>query len=213
MSIVVPKPGEPLVEEDRLPTKPWYNYLTQNANELANVTTVTTADIEAAIDAASTEFKINSGTVAITTGQTEHNFTDLPANITRLTIDFDGVALTSVAETILVKLGTTTAIVSSGYISNSVQFSSVAVFGHISTAGFAITAGSSTAIIRGHMIITRVTSNHWVQSHSASRTSIASCAGGGDVSLVGELGQVRITNSDTANNVFRLGQANIHWEF
>lgn len=213
MSIVVPKPGEPLVEEDRLPTKPWYNYLTQNANELANVTTVTTADIEAAIDAASTEFKINSGISSTSTGGTEHSFTSLPSSIKRLTVTWDSISLSSVANYV-VQLGTSLGTASSGYFSMASFISSSAEsIAFASTSGFlTLASGTSGSGVLGNMEIMRLTSDTWIATHSGASTSRA-LNGAGRVTLGSELTQVRLASTSTANNVFRTGQVNIHWEF
>ena len=213
MSIVVPKPGEPLVEEDRLPTKPWYNYLTQNANELANVTTVTTADIEAAIDAASTEFKINSGTASTSTGGTEHSFTGIPSSVKRLTILWDGINLSSVAN-FLVQLGTSSGTAVTGYDSvDSAITSSFEALPASATAGFLISSHTSAITVSGVMTISRLTSHRWIATRSGQSTSNRVFHGAGRVSLGSELTQIRLTSTSTANNVFRAGQVNIYWEF
>lgn len=218
VGIPIPPPQEPLTSNDRANDN-WYRYWdgqSRSINDLSTSLAALTSNVSA-ITTVSTSGTINSGTVGTTGGDTI-TFTGIPANVKRVTVLMEQVALSSVGG-FLVQLGTSVGAVSAGYLSAGTRVDSTggsATFS--STIGFRMVgAGSTGAGINICMEINRVTSHTWVSGHTGgtyiSSTGAHTHYGGGSVALGGQLERVIITNTATANNVFVAGQANIFWEF
>lgn len=155
---------------------------------------------------------INLGTSVASTSGTSIDFTGIPSWVNRITVMFRGVSLSG-SSYYLVQVGSGT-FQTSGYESAS----GVNAGGNVndvitSASGFIIrnSAGAS-ALTRGAMVLSRITGNTWVSSHSlADRASVTASQGGGDVALSGALDRVRITTVN-GTDTFDAGTINIAWE-
>lgn len=155
---------------------------------------------------------ITAGTAQVTTSGTEVDFLSLPAGLKRITIMFNAISLSS-TDSILVQIGDSGGIESTGYVSTS-----AAVFGanttscDSSTSSFLFRLANATRVISGHMILTHLGSNLWVSSHSGGSTAGGPLAivGGGTKTLTGELDRVRIAAG--GGNTLDSGSVNIFYE-
>lgn len=154
---------------------------------------------------------ITAGTAQNTTSGTSVDFTGLPSGLNRITIILDGVSNNGVND-FLVQIGDSGGLETTGYVSGSTAIAGGSVASAQSTSGFIITCDDSNRTNHGHMIITRVTGNTWVASHSVGAVagSAGSAVGGGSKTLSGELDRVRFLTSGI--NTFDAGQVNIFYE-
>ena len=117
----------------------------------------------------------------------------LAAGTKRITVAFSAVGVDTAGEDLLVQLGDSGGIETSGYVSTSGdQLGSI----ESSTAGFIMDCGAGASTLwSGHMVLTLLDSstNAWVSSHSGKGTTGRMKAGGGDKALSAELTQVKIT--------------------
>jgi hypothetical protein len=150
---------------------------------------------------------LNAGTAQATTSGTAFDFNSLPAGLRRITIIFDRVSLSG-TDNLLVQLGDSGGLETTGYTSLSEYESSIVT----STSGFIIRNAVAGRSFSGHMLLTRVTADTWVQSHAGcdDQTSAHSTIGGGRKGVSAELDRVRITRTGT--DTFDLGQVNIIYE-
>ena len=148
----------------------------------------------------STELRpLELGTAVASTSGTSIDFTGIPSWAKRVTVMFNGVSLSSTASLLLVRLGTSGGLQTSGYVSNS----------GLSTAtnGLCIQTGAAAAnTLYGHLLLTRISGNTWVSSHTANGGN----SGSGGVTLSGTLDRLSILNN--ASNNFDAGSINIMWE-
>ena len=149
---------------------------------------------------------VNSATAQNSTSGTAINFTGIPAGIKRITVMFNGVS-GSGTSAFLVQIGSG-AIANTGYIATSVNNVSGAIN---STIGYPLNSGTATNTLIGHMVITLVSGNIWVSSHSTYVTSGVAVYGGGTVTLSGTLDRVRITTVN-GTDTFDAGSINILYE-
>ncbi|WP_395652467.1 hypothetical protein [Brevundimonas sp.] len=167
-----------------------------------NTLTLQAATATSAVNTLSTAVASTSGTAI--------DFTNLPPWVKRITVMFQGTSHSATAN-ILVQLGTgSTTYTTSGYIANSIACESAGNTATSSTAGFVVFTSAAAAIISGHMIITNISGNNWVSSHTTKRNTTTLVFGGGDVSLGAVLTAVRITTSST--DTFDAGSVNILYE-
>lgn len=150
------------------------------------------------------ETAINNGTEQATTSGTEFDFTGIPAGTKRVTVIFDEVGLTG-SDNMLVRLGDATSVEATGYISSSGDSGAV----NNSTTGFIIRM--TTGNLSGTMVLTRISGNSWVSSHSTKFTTSAEASGGGTKTLTGDLTRIRIIRN--GSNTFNNGSANIMYEY
>lgn len=150
-----------------------------------------------------------STAVASTSG-TSIDFTGLPSWIKRITVQFQGVSLSSTAH-LLVQLGTgSTTFTTSGYLSTALAAVGGGNTLTSSTAGFIEYLASAAGVYSGHMILTNISGNNWVSSHVGKYSTAVVCSGAGDVSLGAVLTAVRITTTST--DTFDAGTINILYE-
>jgi hypothetical protein len=153
---------------------------------------------------------LTSGTAVTLTTQTSVDFTSIPSWVKRITVNFQGTSLSATAN-ILVQLGTgSTSYTTSGYISTSVACQAAGNTVTSSTAGFVLIDASAAGIISGRLIITNISGNNWVSSHTAKRDTTTLLFGAGDISLGAVLTAVRITSTST--DTFDAGSINILYE-
>jgi len=152
---------------------------------------------------------ITSGTAQVSTSGTNIDFTDIPSWVKRVTVMFSGVS-TNGANSLLVQLGDSGGVETTGYISTSVQISGGGLTAD-ATVGFVIRSATASNVFSGSMVIMNINGNDWVSQHSVKQTTIAIACGAGDKSLSGTLDRVRITTFG-GTDTFDAGSINILYE-
>lgn len=152
---------------------------------------------------------ITSGTVQVSTSGTNIDFTGIPSWVKRVTVMFYGVS-TSGTNSILVQLGDSGGVETTGYISTSVQLSGGGLT-DTSTAGFIIRSATASNVFSGSMVIENVNGNDWVSQSIVKQTTIAIAVGAGDKSLSATLDRVRITTVG-GTDTFDAGSINTLYE-
>ena len=180
-------------------------------NKTLTSPTLTSPTITGAVMSSMGSSVITAGTAVASTSGTSIDFTALPSWVKRVTVIFNGVSLSATAN-ILVQLGTgSTTYTTSGYTSISVVCQSGGNSVNSSTAGFVILDGAAARVVSGHMIITNISSNNWISSHTGKiDASTSPLFGAGDVSLGAALTAIRITSTST--DTFDAGSINILYE-
>jgi len=154
---------------------------------------------------------INTLTAQASTSGTAINFTGIPSGARRVTVMFSGVSTNGVSD-LLVQVGTSGGVASTGYISTgNVYNQSNGTGGSNSTAGFLIRSNSASNIFSGAMVILLLGSNVWVSYHTAKSLTNGVVSGGGDVTLGGTLDRVRITTVN-GTDTFDAGSINVLYE-
>lgn len=153
---------------------------------------------------------IRSGTAVASTSGTSIDFTSLPTGIKRITVMLNGVSLSGTSS-LLIQVGAGS-VTTTGYVSSTaVPINASASAALTSTAGFIEYIAAAANVIYGHVVITNVSSNIWVSSHSIGFNGLASASGGGAVTLSGALDRVRITTVN-GTDTFDAGSVNILFE-
>jgi len=140
-------------------------------------------------------------------GSTEANFTGIPADVRQVTVMFDELSISG-NDDLLIQLGDSSGIETSGYISRSVWTNASE-----STAGMIIRGTSSAYKWTGTMTFTRVhTSNKFLQTHTLIDTANnGQRIGAGSKTLSGELTQLKVKPS--GSNTFDGGSVSITWSY
>jgi hypothetical protein len=153
---------------------------------------------------------ITMATAVASTSGTAIDFTGIPSGVKRITVMFNGVSANGSSPR-LVQIGISTGIENSGYVAygggGGLSITS-------STAGYPIYNGNAADTIHGHLLITNVSGNTWVSSHSAGLAGSGAnyfIAGGGSKTLGGTLDRVRITSTN-GTDTFDAGSINILYE-
>ena len=149
---------------------------------------------------------ITLGTPISLNGVSAGDFTAIPANVNRVNVIIRG-AGTGDINALLVQLGTSGGVVTTGYVSDSSTWDHGA--GTSSTSGF-IMFGNNINVFSGVMRLDRLTGNTWVASHSGRFLGTYGITGGGDITLAAMLDRIRVTNVGAAT--FNSGTVNISWE-
>ena len=113
----------------------------------------------------------------------------------------------------MLQIGTSSGLVTSGYISAAGYTGSGARDGTTSTAGFIMGDGGATADKTvGSAVIQTIGSNTWCMS-SVTSDGVAEYVkmGGGSITLGGVLDRIRLTN--VGGQTFDHGSVNIAWEY
>jgi len=158
--------------------------------------------------------KIVQGTAVTLTSQTSVDFGSIPSWVKRITFNFSGVS-TNGTSPMVVRLGTSGGIVSSGYLGSS-QSSSVTVASQNWTSGFGTRASTTAAadVYHGlwHITLLNASTNTWCSSHvmGLSNTALMDY-GAGSVALSGALTTVRLTTLN-GTDTFDAGSVNILYE-
>jgi len=152
-----------------------------------------------------------AGTAVASTSGTSIDFTGIPSWVRRITVMFNGVS-TNGTSIVQVQIGAGS-VTTSGYLSYAVRLANAAaVSGQAVTSGFHLQNQSASAVRNGHMVLTNVSSNVWVESHAMGDSSdAATLVGGGSLSLGGTLDRVRITTVN-GTDTFDAGSINILYE-
>jgi len=155
---------------------------------------------------------ITSGTAVTSTSGTAIDFTGIPSGVKRVTLMFRDVSTTGV-NSILVQIGTSSGIVSTGYagVGSLCANGNTPAVG-ASTTGFLIFNDQAADLKTGHMIITLAGSNIYISSHTfgGDSTRDTVCWGGSSVNLGGVMDRIRITTNSA--NTFDSGLMNILYE-
>ena len=148
---------------------------------------------------------ITTDTTQATTSGTAFNFTSIPSTVKRISVLFRGISLSG-SDGLLVQLGTSGGLVTSGYASLSHWGGG----GLSSTSGFMVDGVGNANIMSGIMTIAHMGSNIYVASHSCKYNTSNGVFGGGDVSIGGTVDRLTVTRS--GSNTFDAGSINIMYE-
>jgi len=155
--------------------------------------------------------KLTSGTsVATTSGTSVSVSTTIPSWVKRITIMFDAISLSG-SDNLLVRLGTSGSVASTGYTSTS----GVVVSGNntvvdSNTTGFVVSIGDNGRSLSGTMTIALISGTKWISSHAARSGSGRANTGGGVVDISGTLTQIQLV--PTGGNSFANGSVNIMYD-
>jgi hypothetical protein len=145
-----------------------------------------------------------------TTSGTFKDFTGIPSWVKRVTVMFNEVSSNGSSNR-LIQLGTGSSVfTTSGYLSTS-----SAVAGTVattsSTAGFVFLTDNAAFVNSGHVVITNISGNIWVESGVLKDATTQMCFGAGSVSLSAPLTAVRVTSAN-GTDTFDAGSINILYE-
>lgn len=158
--------------------------------------------VKAYVDAAG----LTLSTAVATTSGTAFDFTDVPAGANEVYLILDGVSLSG-TDSLLVQLGDSGGIETSGYTSGSGYFTTSAQNAVQNGAAFPIRAVDSTAVISGILSMIRLTGNTWSVSGNFTRQGTSGVIiAAGSKTLSAEMTQFRLTRSGT--DTFSAGQIN-----
>jgi len=159
-----------------------------------------------------TNNKLTSKTVELSTSGTSIDFTGIPNWAKRITVMFNGVS-TNGTSPVMVQLGTSSGIESTGYAGTSGQYANgnTTSIGPVSTSGFDLESSGASDTIYGHYVFTNITSNTWVCSATIARASSVLLNVVGSKSLSSTLDRVRITTV-SGTPTFDAGSINVFYE-
>jgi len=144
---------------------------------------------------------ITSGTAVASTSGTAIDFTSIPSWAKRITVILQEIS----PSTVLIQLGDSGGIETTGYVSTSNIFDQVGnTTGGNDTTGFLFFAGGLTS---GILNILNISGNTWISSHSGKNNTTQIPAGGGSKTLSTTLDRVRVFSSG-----FTGGTINIMYE-
>jgi len=152
---------------------------------------------------------ITHATQQATTSGTAIDFTSIPAGTKRITIMFSGVSTNGTSD-ILVQLGDSGGVETSGYLSSAASGTSNVD----STAGFIITQGNTAAAVWGGSVtlnLQNAASFSWVGGCLLSAAGAVVRLSSGEKALSAELDRVRITMVN-GTDAFDAGAINISYE-
>lgn len=153
-------------------------------------------------------------TAQASTSGTSIDFTGIPSWVKRITVIFNGVS-SSGASQHLIRLGTSTGFVTSGYASYWGYSHATAQDSTNSTAGLGVWHNNAADVKYATAVLSLVSGNTWVASHfggvAGSGGSNLLISGGGSIALSGTLTQVRITTVN-GTDTFDAGSINISYE-
>jgi hypothetical protein len=158
-------------------------------------------------------YPLTSGTAVASTSGTSIDFTSIPSWVKRITVNLSGVSTNGTA-VVIVQLGTSGGVVTSGYLGYGVNLTSgVTVGGSLQTTGFAPSRNDSATDTRhGSIVISSMNSNLWAAFGVIALSDAPSGGiGAGSISLGGTLDRVRITTVG-GTNTFDAGSINILYE-
>jgi hypothetical protein len=153
---------------------------------------------------------LTSGTAVASTSGTSIDFTALPNWIKRITVQFRGVS-TSGSSNIQIQLGSGS-FTTSGYTGSCVIIGNALGSMVANSAGLVVgVGGGAPQFYSGNVVITNISGNNWVSSHTFGRDDGYTLLGGGQIGLSGVFDRVRITTAN-GTDTFDLGNINILFE-
>ena len=160
---------------------------------------------------------IQSGTSVASTSGTSIDFTSIPSWVKRITVMFSGVG-TSGSSLVILRLGTSSGIETSGYLGNTAQLVNTATSANLTHSGnngiVTDGAANSAAIRQGAIFISllNTSTNTWAISGNIGRSDANTCSTlGGIKPLAATLDRVRITTVN-GTDTFNAGSVNILYE-
>lgn len=156
---------------------------------------------------------INRGTAVNTTSGTSIDFTGIPSWAERITVIFNGVS-TSGTSTVLLQLGTSGGITTSGYVGVGSAAQNAGTLAVVSfTAGAGIGSDSGATYTRhGQAVLTNITGNTWsIVFTGGDQTTTRAFFSASSISLGAALDRVRITTAG-GTDTFDAGSINIMYE-
>lgn len=138
------------------------------------------------------------------------DYIDLPENIKRITVMFGAVSTNGVSE-VIVQLGTSSGLVTSGYVADGVLFEHNDGRQIGSTSGLLVGANSAGSTRGGILTICNLTGNTWVAS-SVITNGGSPIPCGSYITLGGTLDKLRIT-TENGSDAFDSGYVNILYEY
>lgn len=192
-----------------LGTKPANSPLT---SELIPDGIITTSDIASlAVTPEKMSQKLTMGTAVASTSGTSIDFTGIPSWVKRITVMFDSVSISGTSG-ILVQLGDSGGIETTGYLSTAIDVSTSGTGSLASTAGMAVRTFSASFGIIGSMTISNISGNIWISSGTVGRTTQDSNQMlAGNKTLSATLDRIRITTVN-GTDTFDAGSINIMYE-
>jgi hypothetical protein len=151
--------------------------------------------------------KLVRGTAVATTSGTFVDFISIPSTVKRITVLFRGFS-TNGTSVPCVRLGTSSGIISSGYL-GSMSGNTVR---NVFTTGFGIQSTDGANVIHGSITITNIDSNFWIASgiFGASNGALT-METSGSIDLAAQITRLRITTTN-GTDTFDAGQVNIMYE-
>jgi hypothetical protein len=177
--------------------------------------TLTSPTITGAVVSSMASSVLTLGTAVASTSGTSIDFTGIPSWVRRITVMFNNVS-TNGTSNLLAQIGSGS-VATSGYTAAGFSIEGTNATGTaVSTAGFLLARGSVVAAVgtlSGHMVLTNLSGNIWVQSGMLGRTDLNGFGsmGAGSITLAGVLDRVRITTVG-GTDAFDAGSVNILWE-
>jgi hypothetical protein len=182
---------------------------TQTTSALAAGAIGTTQLASAAVTPAKLSQPLTLSTAVATTSGTSIDFTSIPSWVRRITVMLNGVS-TSSTSNLLLRLGTSSGFVSSGYESIATEAAST-VATTTSTAGMLLQFDTAAAeTLNGQYVLTNITGNAWVMAGSGKSGSWLATASGYSA-LAATLDRVRLTTVN-GTDTFDAGSVNIIYE-
>jgi hypothetical protein len=156
---------------------------------------------------------ITSGTVVASTSGTSIDFTGIPSWVKRITVMLNGVSI-SATSSILIQLGTTSGVETTGYVGQIIYVNSGAAGNQPFSSGVNLygTGSSAASLNSGAVVFTLVSGNIWVfQGAFASEATSANNFVAGRKTTAATLDRVRITTVN-GTDTFDAGSINILYE-
>jgi hypothetical protein len=155
---------------------------------------------------------ITSGTAVASTSGTSIEFTSIPSWVKRITVMLSGVS-TSGVSAVLVRIGTSSGVVNTGYIGAASVFTNGTPSVSNSTTGFLLEPSPGAgSLAYGSCVITNVTDNTWVASFNIAYGDAPYVGNGaGSIVLGATLDRVQLTTSN-GTDTFDAGLVNILYE-
>ena len=158
-----------------------------------------------------------SGTAVASTSGTSIDFTSIPSWVKRITVMLNGVS-TNGAYEIIVRLGTSGGIVTSGYntqVSIIASTNNTTRLSKITSSFPLVWIGTASYLLYGNIVFTNLTSNTWTgtglfyQDQGGADAHAVNVAGA--IALGGTLDRVRLT-TNSGTDTFDAGSVNILYE-
>lgn len=190
--------------------------LKQDLVTLDGAQTLTGKTISSAVSVATTDgtlYPLLMGTTVTPGAVAQVDFNDLPSWVDRITINFLGLSING-GDAVTVRLGTGTSgspnFVATGYVSTGLVVGGASAATANSTTAFYIRSVTNANTLSGQMVLTNMGGGNWISSHVGKVSTSLLVTGGGDLTGIGTVTQVRVLTSAGAN--FDAGSINILYE-
>ena len=154
---------------------------------------------------------ITSGTAVASTSGTSIDFTNIPSWVKRITLLFNEVSVSGANNPYLIRVGNSSGISSSGYISTSNHFNAAnGTGGSSNTTGFLLYENNQSSNVSGKVSLDLSSGNLWVYSAVFKNSTALVGIGAGSTNIT-SLDRVRITTVN-GTDTFDTGSINILYE-